>query len=260
MLRASPISVTELKHIYLYFRALHSLWAASSKASVLGNPIITPPSAIASRKMHANAGPEPARAVHASKCFSSRKRHRPMEENIFRIMALSVSSCGDGGRVDTTVMPSRIWWSLTDGVEIQRGYVHTLHGVLGMARTTLVEGKTQPVSWRMVTPARMLIRSFPSSASTIPSSLKILCASWGLQLKFFDWMAVSIFNTHRTRTREVQHQIDWQPGRFSRHKPQLWSLGHHYSRRLWRAFVPLTHVSHKQRSERALKDLVCLKA
>ena len=86
----------------------YSLWAASSKASILGNPIITPPSAIASKKVHTNAGPEPAKAVHASKCFSSRKRHRPMDENMLRMMLLSVSWYGEGGRFDMTVMPSRI--------------------------------------------------------------------------------------------------------------------------------------------------------
>lgn len=54
------------------------LCAASSSASARGRPIITPPSAIASSTSNANAGPEPDKAVHASKCFSSRKRHRPI--------------------------------------------------------------------------------------------------------------------------------------------------------------------------------------
>ena len=175
----------------------YSLWAASSKASILGNPIITPPSAIASKKVHTNAGPEPAKAVHASKCFSSRKRHRPMDENMLRMMLLSVSWCGEGGRFDMTVMPSRIYgmnekwkkvrmirrvWTFFFAYVRKRLRWHTLHGVLGIARTTRVEGKTQLVSWRMVTPARILMRSFPSSASVIPSSLRIVCASWGLQL------------------------------------------------------------------------------
>ena len=69
---------------------------------------MTPPSAIASRKMHAKAGPEPDRAVQASKCFSSRNRHRPIDENIFKIRARSLSSRSEGGRFETTVMPSRI--------------------------------------------------------------------------------------------------------------------------------------------------------
>lgn len=71
---------------------------------------MTPPSAIASSTRHAKAGPEPDKAVHASKCFSSRKRHRPMglksEVRIFRSSA-GCEEVGDGGV--TTVIPSRIW-------------------------------------------------------------------------------------------------------------------------------------------------------
>lgn len=63
-----------------------------------------------------------------------------------------------------------------------RSETPTLHGVLGIARTTRVVGATQPVSWRIVMPARMLIMSLPSSASFIPSSTRIVCASCGLQL------------------------------------------------------------------------------
>jgi hypothetical protein len=85
------------------------LWAASSKASALGKPIITPPSAIASKNIHANAGPDPDSAVHASKCFSSRNRQRPMEEKILRIMERSSSMEVDNGKVLTTVIPSRIY-------------------------------------------------------------------------------------------------------------------------------------------------------
>lgn len=70
---------------------------------------MTPPSAIASKKMQANAGPDPDNAVQASKCFSSRNRHRPMEEKILRIRSRSSSSESEGGRVLTTVIPSRIW-------------------------------------------------------------------------------------------------------------------------------------------------------
>ena len=69
---------------------------------------MTPPSAIASRNMQAKAGPDPDRAVQASKCFSSRKRQRPIEENIFRIISLFNPSASEGGRFETTVMPSRI--------------------------------------------------------------------------------------------------------------------------------------------------------
>jgi hypothetical protein len=63
---------------------------------------------MASKNIHAKAGPDPESAVHASKCFSSRNLQRPIEEKIFRIIALSTSESGDGGIVDTTVIPSRI--------------------------------------------------------------------------------------------------------------------------------------------------------
>jgi hypothetical protein len=69
---------------------------------------MTPPSAIASRNMQAKAGPDPDRAVQASKCLSSRKRQRPIEENIFRMISLFNPSASEGGRFETTVMPSRI--------------------------------------------------------------------------------------------------------------------------------------------------------
>jgi hypothetical protein len=51
-----------------------------------------------------------------------------------------------------------------------------------MARTTFVEGKTQLVICDIVTPARILMRSFPSNAAVSPSSLNIECANCGLQL------------------------------------------------------------------------------
>jgi hypothetical protein len=94
--------------------AYHSLCAASSNASALGNPIITPPSAIASRNTHANAGPEPERAVHASKCFSSRNLQRPIEEKMVCMMDCSSSADaweedGRDCKGDMTVMPSRIY-------------------------------------------------------------------------------------------------------------------------------------------------------
>lgn len=60
--------------------------------------------------------------------------------------------------------------------------LRTRQGVLGMALTTFVVGGTHAVSWEMVTPARILISSFPSSASHIPSWPRMICACWGLQL------------------------------------------------------------------------------
>jgi hypothetical protein len=69
---------------------------------------MTPPSVIASRNMQAKAGPDPDNAVHASKCLSSRKRQRPIDENIWRMISLLCPCMSDGGRFETTVMPSRI--------------------------------------------------------------------------------------------------------------------------------------------------------
>lgn len=82
--------------------------AASSSASRRGRPIMTAPSTIASRKTHANAGPDPASAVHASKCFSGRKRHLPTEEKIERTIdeSMAGASAGSGERM---VIPSRIY-------------------------------------------------------------------------------------------------------------------------------------------------------
>jgi hypothetical protein len=80
-----------------------SVCAASSSASARGRPIITPPSASASRNTHANAGPDPESAVHASKCFSSRKRTRPTELNTASRIDRSA-----GRASEITVMPSRI--------------------------------------------------------------------------------------------------------------------------------------------------------
>lgn len=50
---------------------------------------------------------------------------------------------------------------------------HTLQGVLGIARTTLVVGSTQLTSWFIVIPASMLINNFPANASLIPGSVRI---------------------------------------------------------------------------------------
>jgi hypothetical protein len=68
---------------------------------------MTAPSAIASRKTQAKAGPEPARAVQASKCFSGRKRQRPTEEKRERRMDESRGGAEEG-RGERMVMPSRI--------------------------------------------------------------------------------------------------------------------------------------------------------
>ena len=51
-----------------------------------------------------------------------------------------------------------------------------------MARTTVVDRSTHPVSCEIVTPARILMSSFPLKASTIPGSFSIECAICGLQL------------------------------------------------------------------------------
>lgn len=83
--------------------------AASSSASLRGKPIMTPPSAMASRKTQAKAGPLPASAVQASKCFSSRKRHRPTALKMDRSVRRSVVRDElEGSSVERTVMPSRI--------------------------------------------------------------------------------------------------------------------------------------------------------
>ena len=161
------------------------LCAASSRASARGNPIMTPPSAMASRNMQAKAGPDPDRAVQASKCLSSRKRQRPIEENIFRMISLFRLSMSEGGRFETTVIPSRIYQTsymeTPCGRKLREG--RTRHGVLGIARMTVVLGRTQLESCAMVTPARMLISNFPASASLTPLSLRMRCATCGLQLK-----------------------------------------------------------------------------
>lgn len=88
---------------------------------------MTPPSAMASRNMHANAGPEPESAVHASKCFSSKNRQRPMDEKILRIIDRSTSVLGEIGSVETTVIPSRICGAF-------RGLYRTLKAQTDLAR------------------------------------------------------------------------------------------------------------------------------
>ncbi len=67
---------------------------------------------MASRNMHAKAGPDPDNAVHASKCLSSRNRQRPIEEKICLTICVLCPSDSEGGRVEMTVMPSRIYQEL----------------------------------------------------------------------------------------------------------------------------------------------------
>lgn len=70
---------------------------------------MTPPSAIASRTKQANAGPLPLNAVHASKCFSSRKRCRPMGlKSCVRMLRSMVAFWEDGEGGVMMVIPSRI--------------------------------------------------------------------------------------------------------------------------------------------------------
>jgi hypothetical protein len=149
---------------------------------------MTPPSAIASRNIQAKAGPHPDSAVHASNCLSSRNRQRPIEEKICKVISLFRPSESEGGRVETTVMPSRICQNVH-----YDDYAVTPHGgrpsekrtrqaTLGMARITVVLGRTQLESCAMVTPVRMLMSNFPAKASLNPSSLRMGCATCGLQL------------------------------------------------------------------------------
>lgn len=65
---------------------------------------MTPPSAMASKINATNAGPDPATAVQASKCFSSKKRHRPHEVKMARMSARDKGSATGV----TMVIPSRI--------------------------------------------------------------------------------------------------------------------------------------------------------
>lgn len=70
---------------------------------------MTPPSAIASRTRQAKAGPDPERAVQASKCFSSKNLHLPiglnMDVKILRSRLAMLDPVAGGVH---TVMPSRI--------------------------------------------------------------------------------------------------------------------------------------------------------
>lgn len=112
-MRAAPCTAVwkiETRQIgYMLMTIEHAPCDANSRASARGKPIITPPSAIASRNIHAKAGPHPDNAVHASKCLSSRKRQRPIEEKICLTITLEFTSESEGGRFETTVIPSRIY-------------------------------------------------------------------------------------------------------------------------------------------------------
>lgn len=67
---------------------------------------------------------------------------------------------------------------------LDRLYI-TLQGVLGIARSTRVDGGTHCFTWETVTPARILISSLSDSASFMPGWLRIVSATWGLQLVVF---------------------------------------------------------------------------
>ena len=58
----------------------------------------------------------------------------------------------------------------------------TRHATLGIARITVVLGRTQLESCAMVTPVMMLMSNFPAKAFLIPFSLRSGCATCGLQL------------------------------------------------------------------------------
>lgn len=219
-------------------------WAASSVATSRGRPIITPPSANASsitlctRTMvatalvsdtdidqhpverlqltksnqcpyQANAGPLPARAVTASRCFSSRILQRPRVEKMLEVKRIDCSSVL--GPHDSTVIPSRIYNHWSNQTKIKGESVHvifsekggrvksnaafhslifckrwpifTLQGVLGMARITVVVGVVQDWSCSIVTPAQILTRSLSFNASWIPGAESTALATWGFVLK-----------------------------------------------------------------------------
>jgi hypothetical protein len=109
-----------------------------------------------------------------------------MEEKICEMISLFRASESEGGSVEATVMPSRICrsphhdYTVTPVVDNPRK--RTRHATLGIARITVVLGRTQLESCEMVTPVRMLMSNFPAKASLIPSSLRIGCATCGLQL------------------------------------------------------------------------------
>lgn len=100
------------------------------------------------------------------------------------MICLFSPSESEGGMFETTVMPSRICQNHL--INALRGWTmlgkRTRHATLGIARITVVLGRTQLVSCAMVTPERMLMSSFPTSASLIPSSFRMGCANCGLQL------------------------------------------------------------------------------
>lgn len=139
-------AISALSFTYLRYNLL---CAANSKASTLGKPIMTPPSAIASSTNRANAGPEPQTAVHASKCFSSRKRHRPIGWKRDKAIDRSRFAIGaDVGIVERTVMPSLICgWMSADQYDIEAlDILPTLQGVLGIALNTRADDGVQDLS------------------------------------------------------------------------------------------------------------------
>lgn len=69
---------------------------------------MTPPSAMASSTKATKAGPDPAKAVHASKCFSSKNRTRPQGVNRERRIWREMGGEEVGGGV-ITVIPSPIY-------------------------------------------------------------------------------------------------------------------------------------------------------
>jgi len=58
----------------------------------------------------------------------------------------------------------------------------TFEGVLGIARTTIVDEGTQDFNCDMVTPAQIDIKSLPSNASDMPSSARITLTIFGFEL------------------------------------------------------------------------------
>lgn len=96
---------------------------------------------------------------------------------------MSADDGWDAGRVERTVIPSRIWGASGEESIVRlrackaNARCLTLQGVFGMALTTLVEDGTHACNCEIVEPARMEMTSLPSSADAIPSSVRIFSAS-----------------------------------------------------------------------------------
>lgn len=168
---------------------------------------MTPPSAMASRTTQTNAGPEPQTAVTASKCcperdsefgqfvvvaklrkartFSSMKRHFPRGvKSAIRISRLTGVFGSEGSSEETTVMPSRICVMSSEHSSVnpqfggnEASMLRTLLGVLGMLRTTVQVDGTHSRIIEIVVPAKIEMRSFPSSASDMPGARRRCAAS-----------------------------------------------------------------------------------